>query len=169
MGKSRKLADLGGSEAVKLWSGLVYCNMYLFKGGQVHLQYMIQIVKFPGFWFQISVATWRGVRDIFVFGKYFTQNLNMLGWNLNLAFSISSKIASCEHLGKSMRSSITQYVYIFDMQWNQSCLLTRRVLSHKTQTNIMKRVTLCTKILIFNWFYTFFWTTLIIRLGIFVC
>ena len=146
MGKSRKLADLGGSEAVKLWSGLVYCNMYLFKGGQVHLQYMIQIVKFPGFWFQISVATWRGVRD-------------MLGWNLNLAFSISSKIASCEHLGKSMRSSITQYVYIFDMQWNQSCLLTRRVLSHKTQANIMRKVKLCIEIFehtIFNWFYTFF-------------
>ena len=49
MGKSRKLADLGGSEAVKLWSGLFYCIMYLFKGGQVHLQYMIQIIQMKPF------------------------------------------------------------------------------------------------------------------------
>ena len=49
------------NEAVK---HLVNCDMYLFKGGQVHLQYMIQIVKFPGFGFQTSVATWRGVRDM---------------------------------------------------------------------------------------------------------
>ena len=66
--------------------GLVYCDMYLFKGGQVHLQYMIQIVKFPGFGFQTSVATWRGVRNIFVFKKIFYTKSRYVGLKLEFSF-----------------------------------------------------------------------------------
>ena len=52
-------------------------------------------------------------------------------FTLGFSFQYKLSFTSCEHLGKSMRSSITQYMYISDMQWNQSCLLARRVLSHK--------------------------------------
>ena len=56
-------------------------------------------------------------------------------FTLGFSFQYKLSFTSCEHLGKSMRSSITQYMYISDMQWNQSCLLARRVLSHKTKQN----------------------------------
>ena len=63
---------------------------------------------------------------------HFVHFLNLLNLNLKLAFSTSFKNTSCEHLGNPMRSSITQYLHIFDMWWNLSCLLARRVLSHTT-------------------------------------
>ena len=66
---------------------------------------------------------------------HFGHYLYLLNLNLKLAFSTSFKNTSCEQLGKSMRSSITQYLHIFDMWWNLSCLLARRVLSHKTKQN----------------------------------
>ena len=65
----------------------------------------------------------------------FVHFLILLNLNLNLAFSTSFKNTSCEHLGNPMRSSITQYLHIFDMWWNLSCLLARRVLSHKAKQN----------------------------------
>ena len=62
--------------------------------------------------------------------QHFGHYLYLLVLNLKLAFSTSFKNNSCEQLGKSMRSAITQYLHIFDMWWNLSCLLARRVLSH---------------------------------------